>query len=89
MIAPLQVWQAWNDNDLLGFDPPKEEETYAQYRDRIGDDAFRGIGYFISFLPNCALRTCRWTKRTAGCSVPSTTFGRSRRSWTTGNPSAR
>ena len=37
MIAPLQVWQAWNDNDLLGFDPPKEEETYAQYRDRIGD----------------------------------------------------
>ena len=46
MITPLQVWQAWNDNDLLGFDPPKEEETYAQYRDRIGDDVLSGDRLF-------------------------------------------
>ena len=37
MIAPLQVWQAWPDHDLFGFAPPEQEETYRQYRDRIGD----------------------------------------------------
>ena len=46
MITPKQVYDVWRDNDLLGFDPPREDETYPQYRARIGDDALAGDRLF-------------------------------------------
>jgi hypothetical protein len=39
MITPKQVFDAWPDNDLFGFDPPQEGETYRAYRGRISDEA--------------------------------------------------
>ena len=39
MITPRQVFDAWRDNDLFGFDPPEEGETYRQYRARVGEEA--------------------------------------------------
>ncbi len=39
MITPKQVFDVWQDNDLFGFDPPQERETYRAYRDRIGHAA--------------------------------------------------
>jgi hypothetical protein len=39
MITPKQVFDAWPDNDLLPFDPPRKGETYVQYKERIGDEA--------------------------------------------------
>jgi hypothetical protein len=39
MITPRQVFDAWRDNDLFGFDAPKEGETYRDYRARVGDEA--------------------------------------------------
>jgi hypothetical protein len=39
MIAPKQVFDAWRDNDLFGFDPPREGETYHEYLTRVGDEA--------------------------------------------------
>ena len=46
MISPKQAFDAWRDDDLLGFDPPKDGETYQQYRDRVGDEALAGDGLF-------------------------------------------
>jgi len=39
MITPKRVFDAWRDNDLFGFDPPEQVETYRQYRDRVGEEA--------------------------------------------------
>lgn len=39
MITPKQIYDAWRDNDLLSLDPPREAETYQQYRHRVGDEA--------------------------------------------------
>ncbi len=46
MITPKQVFDAWRDNDLFGFDPPGEGETYQQYLDRVGDESFAGDRLF-------------------------------------------
>jgi hypothetical protein len=39
MITPKQVFDAWRDGDLFGFDPPQEGETCRAYRERIGEEA--------------------------------------------------
>lgn len=39
MTTPRQVFDAWRDNDLFGFDPPKEDESYQEYHARVGDEA--------------------------------------------------
>jgi hypothetical protein len=38
MTTPRQVFDAWRDNDLFGFDPPEEGATYQEYRARLGDE---------------------------------------------------
>jgi len=39
MITPVQVFYSWQDNDLLGLDPPQQGESYRAYRARVDDDA--------------------------------------------------
>jgi hypothetical protein len=46
MITPKQVFDAWRDNDLFGFEPPGEGETYRQYLDRVGDESLAGDRLF-------------------------------------------
>jgi hypothetical protein len=46
MITPKQVYDAWRDNDLLGFDPPHEGETYPQYLERVGEETLAGDRLF-------------------------------------------
>jgi hypothetical protein len=46
MITPKQVYDLWRDNDLMGFDPPMEGETYQAYYERIGDEALRSDRLF-------------------------------------------
>lgn len=38
MITPKQIFDLWRDNDLLPFESPMEGETYAKFRERVGDD---------------------------------------------------
>lgn len=38
MITPKQVFDLYPDNDLLSFEPPREGESYQDYKDRLGPE---------------------------------------------------
>ena len=73
MITPKQVFDCWRDNDLLGFDPPHEGETYPQYCERVGEEGWPETGCSTSPSPSCAARTFPLPRRATVSSVPPST----------------
>jgi hypothetical protein len=41
MITPRQIYDVYPDSELLSFAPPRKDETYRAYRDRLGAGALK------------------------------------------------